>query len=178
LLAREDLLGFNAAEEHTTFGSNPVAFAAALATIEVMLRTKLPERSRMLGERATARLLHLQEEHALIGEVRGSGLFIGVELVEDPRTRAPATERAAALVELAMMNGVIFDVDMPEVECGTPTCRNTIKIKPPLTIQETQLDRALDVFEEMLKQVEQMDADSLAMVRAQIMKEAVPDRKP
>ena len=172
LLAREDLTGYNAVEEHTTFGSSPVAFAAALATIEVMLRLKLPERARALGERATARLLHMQEDHPLIGDVRGPGLFLGVELVEDPRTKVPATERATALVEFAMMNGVIFDVDMPEIENGRPTCRNTIKIKPPLTITEAQLDRALDVFEEILRQVEQMDADGLALVREQMMKEA------
>jgi len=172
LLAREDLKNLNAAEEHTTFGSSPVAFAAALATIEVMERLGLCERSRQLGERATARLLHLQEEHPLIGEVRGPGLFIGVELVEDPKTRTPATERAAALVELGMMSGVIFDVDMPEVHAGCPTCRNTIKIKPPLTIPEEQLDRALQVFEELLVQVEQMDQDALAMVREQLAQEA------
>jgi len=174
LLAREDMKNLNAAEEHTTFGSNPVAFAAALATIEVMQRMTLPERSRRLGERATARLLHLQEEHPLIGEVRGPGLFIGIELVEDPHTKAPATERAAALVELGMMNGVIFDVDMPELHAGCLTCRNTIKIKPPLTIPEEQLDRALNVFEELLAQVEQMDQHALAMVREQIAQEASP----
>ncbi len=71
-----------------------------------------------------------------------------------------------------MMSGVIFDVDMPEVHAGCPTCRNTIKIKPPLTIPEEQLDRALQVFEELLVQVEQMDQDALAMVREQLAQEA------
>jgi 4-aminobutyrate aminotransferase-like enzyme len=174
LLAREDLKGYTAAEEHTTFSSSPVAFAAALAAIEVTLRLDLPGRARRLGERATARLRHMQEEHPLIGDVRGPGLFVGVELVEDPETKVPATERATALVEIAAMYGVIFDVDMPEIIGGRPTFRNTIKIKPPLTITEEQLDRALHVFEQVLEQVEQFGPEELASVREQMMQEAVP----
>jgi 4-aminobutyrate aminotransferase-like enzyme len=174
LLAREDMQGYTAAEEHTTFSSNPVAFAAALAAIEVTLRLDLPGRARLLGQRATAQLRHMQEDHPLIGDVRGPGLFIGVELVEDPDKKVPATERATALVELAAMYGVIFDVDMPEIIDGRPTFRNTIKIKPPLTITEEQLDRALHVFEEVLQQVEQFGPDELAAVREQMMQEAAP----
>jgi 4-aminobutyrate aminotransferase-like enzyme len=174
LLAREDLKGYTAAEEHTTFSSSPVSFAAALAAIEVTLRLDLPGRARKLNERATARLRHMQEDHPLIGDVRGPGLFLGVELVEDPQTKVPATERATALVELAAMLGVIFDVDMPEIVGGRPTFRNTIKIKPPLTITEELLDRALDVFEQVLKQVEQFGPEELAGVREMMMKEAAP----
>lgn len=174
LLAREDLKGYTAAEEHTTFSSSPVAFAAALAAIEVTLRLDLPGRARSLGERAMARLRHMQEDHPLIGDVRGPGLFLGVELVEDPQTKVPATERATALVEIAAMYGVIVDVDMPEIVGGVATRRNTIKIKPPLTITEEQLDRALQVFEQVLKQVEQFGPEELAGVREQMMKEAAP----
>ncbi|MGC8786329.1 MAG: aspartate aminotransferase family protein [Anaerolineae bacterium] len=174
LLAREDLKGFTAVEEHTTFGSNPVSFAAALANIEVMLRLDLPGRARRLGEYATSRLRHMQEEHPIIGDVRGPGLFIGVELVEDPQTKVPATERATALVELAMLHGVIFDVDMPDLVDGVPTRRNTIKIKPPLTITEEQLNRALDVFETVLKEVEQFSPEELVQIREQMVHEAMP----
>jgi 4-aminobutyrate aminotransferase/4-aminobutyrate aminotransferase/(S)-3-amino-2-methylpropionate transaminase len=116
----------------------------------------------------------MQEDHPLIGDVRGPGLFIGVELVEDQQTKVPATERATALVEVATMYGVIFDVDMPEIIDGRPTFRNTIKIKPPLTVTEEQLDRALHVFEEVLKQVEQFGPEELAGVREQMMQEAAP----
>lgn len=174
MLARQDLEGFTAAEEHTTFSSNPVSFAAALAAIEVTLRLDLPGRAAKLGERATARLRHMQEDHPLIGDIRGPGLFIGVELVEDPQTKVPSTERATALVEIAAKYGIIFDVDMPEVVEGRPTFRNTIKIKPPLTITEDQLDRALHVFEQVLQQVEQFGPAELAAVREQMMKEAAP----
>lgn len=174
IVAREDLKGFTYPEEHTTFGANPVAFAAALAAIEVTLRLDLPGRARVLGQRATARLRQMQEDHPLIGDVRGPGLFIGVELVEDPDTKAPATERATALVELAMERGVIFDLDMPDVVHGLPTRRNVVKIKPPLTITEEQLDRALDVFEEVLEGVSRFPAPVLEQIRRKIVESAMP----
>lgn len=174
VLAREDLKGFTLVEEHTTFGANPIAFAAALASIEVVLRLDLPGRARQLGERATARLRQMQEEIPLIGDVRGPGLFIGVELVEDRETKVPATERAAALVEMAMEQRVIFDLDMPDVVNGLPTRRNVVKIKPPLVITEEQLDRALDVLEGTLKQVAQFPPEMLQMIRQQMIKEAMP----
>jgi 4-aminobutyrate aminotransferase and related aminotransferases len=174
IVAREDLKGFTYLEEHTTFGANPVAFAAALAAIEVTLRLDLPGRARILDQRATARLRQMQETHPLIGDVRGPGLFIGVELVEDPETKVPATERATALVELAMERGVIFDLDMPDVVHGLPTRRNVVKIKPPLTITEEQLDRALDVFEEVLEEVSRFPAPVLEQIRRKIIESAMP----
>jgi 4-aminobutyrate aminotransferase-like enzyme len=174
LLAREDLKGFTAVEEHSTFGSNPVAFAAALANIEVMLRLDLPGRSRRLGEAASARLRHMQEEQALIGDVRGPGLFIGVELVEDRETKVPATERATALVELATEHGVIFDLDLPDIVDNQVSRRNVVKIKPPLTITEEQLNKALDVFEAVLAGVSQLPAAKLAEIRQQMMAQAIP----
>ncbi len=174
LLAREDLKGFTAVEEHSTFGSNPISFAAALANIEVILRLDLPRRSRRLGEAATARLRHMQEDHALIGDVRGPGLFIGVELVEDRETKVPATERATALVELAMGHGVIFDLDLPDIVDNQVTRRSVVKIKPPLTIAEEQLSTALDVFEALLVAVSELPQEKLADIRQQMMAQAIP----
>jgi 4-aminobutyrate aminotransferase-like enzyme len=156
LVARADLKGFTAVEEHTTFGAAPLGFAAALANIEVIERAGLCERARVLGERATAYLRHLQEEHEIIGDVRCPGLFIGVELVEDRETKTPATERAAAFVELAKKFGVIFDLSMPDIVDGQPTMRNVVKIKPPLTITDEQLDRVLETFKFCVEQVSQM----------------------
>lgn len=174
IVAREDLKGFTYLEEHTTFGANPVAFAAALAAIEVTIRLDLPGRARLLGQRATARLRQMQADHPLIGDVRGPGLFIGVELVEDPQTKVPATERATALVELAMERGVIFDLDMPDIVHGLPTRRNVVKIKPPLTITEEQLDRALDVFEEVLEEVARLPDSALEHIRQKMIEAAMP----
>jgi len=153
LVARSDLETFTVVEEHTTFGSAPLPFAAALANIEVIERMGLCKRARVLGKRATAYLRQLQEEVEIIGDVRGPGLFIGVELVEDRESKTPATERATAFVELAKKFGVIFDVSMPDIVNGRPTMRNVIKIKPPLTITEEQLDRVLETFKFCVEQV-------------------------
>ena len=174
VLADADLHGFSLVEEHTTFGSNPVAFAAALVNIEVVLRLDLPGRARRLGERATARLRQMQEKFPLIGDVRGPGLFIGVELVEDPESKRPATERAAALVEMALQQGVILDLDLPDVVDGQLGRRNVVKVKPPLTITEEQLDRCLEVFEAVLQQVSQFPPEVVEMIRQQMVKEGFP----
>jgi len=174
LVARADLKGFTEAEEHTTFGSDPLPFAAALASIEVIERRGLCQRARVLGEKALAYLKGLQEEYEIIGDVRGAGLFIGVELVEDRESKLPAMERAAAFLELARKSGVIFDVSMPDIVDGWPTMRNVIKIKPPLTITEGQLDRVLDVFKATLTQVAQFPPEVLEMIRQQMVKEAIP----
>jgi len=174
VLADADLHGFSLVEEHTTFGSNPVAFAAALVNIEVALRLDLPGRARRLGERATARLRQMQEKFPLIGDVRGPGLFIGVELVEDPESKRPATERAAALVEMALQQGVILDLDLPDVVDGQLGRRNVVKVKPPLTITEEQIDRSLEVLEAALQQVSQFPPEVVEMIRQQMVKEGFP----
>ncbi|MFQ6100030.1 MAG: aspartate aminotransferase family protein [Anaerolineae bacterium] len=175
LVARADLLGFTMVEEHTTFGSDPLPFAAALANIEVIERARLCERARALGEKATAYLRQLQEEIETIGDVRGPGLFIGVELVEDRESKVPATERAAAFVELAKKLGVIFDLSMPEIVDGKPTMRNVVKIKPPLTINDEQLDRVLETFKFCLEQVSQIPADMKEMILQKMIAEAIPE---
>ena len=174
LLARSDLglKGFTSAEEHTTFGSAPLSFAAALANIAVIEREGLCERSRIMGEMVTARLRQLQEEVDIIGDVRCPGLFIGVELVEDRESKTPATERAAVFVELAKQAGVIFDVSMPEIVQGRLTMRNVIKIKPPLTITEEEMEQVLETFTFCVQQVAQIPASMKQDIVRQMMAEA------
>ena len=174
LVARADLKGFTVVEEHTTFGSDPLPFAAALANIEVIERTGLCERAQALGEKATAYLCQLQEEFEIIGDVRCPGLFIGVELVEDRESKTPATERAAAFVELAKKFGVIFDVSMPDIVDGRATMRNVIKIKPPLTITDEQLDRVLETFKFGVEQVSKIPEKTREMILQKMMIEAIP----
>jgi len=175
LVARADLKGFTVVEEHTTFGSAPLGFAAALSNIEVIQRKGLCERSRILGERATAYLRHLQEECEIIGDVRCPGLFIGVELVEDRESRTPATERAAAFIEMAKKHGVIFDVSMPDIVDKQPTMRSVIKIKPPLTITDEQLDRVLETFKTCVKQVAQIPEEMKEAILQRMIEEAAPE---
>jgi len=174
LLARSDFKGFSPVEEHTTFGSNPLAFAAALASIEVTLRLDLPGRAKRAGEKFTAGLKALQEKYEIIGDVRGPGLFIGVELVEDRKTKQPALERATAFVELARKLGVIFDVDMPDITPTGPERRNVIKIKPPLTITDAEIEKVLQVFAICVEKVSALPAEQLAAIRQKLMAEAIP----
>ena len=174
LLARADLglKGFTPAEEHTTFGSAPLSFVAALANIAVIEREGLCERARTMGEKVTARLRQLQEEVEIIGDVRCPGLFIGVELVEDRESKTPATERAAAFVELAKQAGVIFDVSMPEIVQGRLTMRNVIKIKPPLTITDAEMERVLETFASCVRQVAQIPEAMKQDIMRQMTNEA------
>jgi len=152
LLARGDLSGFTEGEEHTTFGSDPVLFAAALASIEVTKRMKLMENAKIMGDYINKRLFEMKERHSIIGDVRGVGLFIGVELVRD--NKKPATEETEYIIQSAFEKGVIFDVSMPQILKDEFTFRNVLKIKPPLIITKEEADFALDVFEECLREVE------------------------
>ncbi|RME37991.1 MAG: hypothetical protein D6793_03445 [Thermoflexia bacterium] len=97
-----------------------------------------------------------------------------MELVEGPETGVPATERAVALVEMAMERSVIFDLDTPDVVHGLPARRNGVKIKPPLTIAEEQLDRALDVFEAVLEEAVCLPASALEYIRQKMIESAMP----
>jgi len=175
LVARADLKGFTVVEEHTTFGSAPLGFAAALANIEVIERRNLCQRARALGEKATAYLRHLQEEHEIIGDVRCPGLFIGVELVEDRESKTPATAQAAAFVEIGKKRGVIFDVSMPDIVDGKPTLRNVIKVKPPLTITDEQLDQVLGTFQRCTEQVAHMPPEMKDAILKKMIAKAMPE---
>jgi 4-aminobutyrate aminotransferase-like enzyme len=153
ILTRGDIVGFTESEEHSTFGSNPVMFAASLVNIEIIKRKKLLQRSKILGERFKKGILELQEKYPIIGDVRCPGLYKGVELVEDPKTKTPAVEAANNFIEEGWKRGVIFDYNMPSMSPWGYDLRNVIKFKPPLTITEEQVDRVLEVFEECLQEV-------------------------
>lgn len=174
LLAKEDMNRFTDVEEHTTFGANPVMMAAALASIEVVLRKDLAGRAKRLGQQVTARLRELQGKYEIIGDIRGPGLFIGVELVEDRETKKPAFERAVAFLEIALKLGVIFDVDMPELLSGLPTRRNVIKIKPVLTITDEQMEKALQVFEVCLQKVSALSQEDKRGILQKVLAQALP----
>ncbi len=147
-LASQKLSGFTPAEEHSTFGSSPLLMAAALINIEVIERLKLCERSAKIGEYITKRLTELQDKYNQIGDIRGPGLFIGIELIKD--NKEPANSLADTVVREGLKRGVIYDLSMPFMR-NMQFQRNVVKIKPPLTITEKQADQAVDVFEESLK---------------------------
>lgn len=129
-------------EHLSTFGGNPISCAAALENIAVMQEERLPQEAARKGEIALTRLREMQERHALIGDVRGLGLMIGVELVKDPLTKAPAGAEAATVKRLAREAGVIIGAGGP--------AGNVVRLQPPLVIDDTQLHRVLDVIDAAL----------------------------
>jgi 4-aminobutyrate aminotransferase/(S)-3-amino-2-methylpropionate transaminase len=126
-----------------TYSGNPVACAAALASIDVIERDGLCERARRLGSLACDRLKQMQQTNGLIGDVRGLGAMLAIEFVEDRRTRRPlAPEKTAAIVQDIARNGVL------SIRCGLYS--NGLRFLFPLVISEAQLNEGLDVVEAAL----------------------------
>jgi 4-aminobutyrate aminotransferase/(S)-3-amino-2-methylpropionate transaminase len=123
-----------------TYGGNPVACAAALASIETMEADGLAARARAIGERLTTRLQSMAQTHEQIGEVRGRGAMIAMELVEDRETKAPAAALTAAINKGCHARGLVT------LTCGT--LGNVFRFLPPLTISDELLDEGLDLLEE------------------------------
>ena len=148
VLVREDLAGFETGDDALTFGQFPVSLAAGIATLDVLEGEGLVEAARTSGEYLTSRLLEIQDRHPLMGDVRCPGLFTAVELVKDRTTKEPAPKEAERVYDLGLERGVMF---------GTSRYAglgNVVKIKPPLTISRDDLDRVVDVFDQVLTEIE------------------------
>jgi 4-aminobutyrate aminotransferase-like enzyme len=128
----------------TTFGGNPISCAAALANIAFMEREKLPAHAAEMGTYAMGKLQEMQKKNPLIGEVRGKGLMIGVELVKDAE-KNPATAEAEAVRDQCLQKGMLVGVG--------GVYGNVVRFQPPLVITKEQLDKALSIFEDVLKSV-------------------------
>jgi 4-aminobutyrate aminotransferase/(S)-3-amino-2-methylpropionate transaminase len=129
---------------HTsTFLGNPVGCAAALAALSVLEEERLVERSAELGGRIRARLEETLRDHPRVGEVRGMGMMIGVELVRDRESRAPAPELAGRVVVEALRRGILL--------LGGGIHGNVLSLSPPFVITEAQVDAALRTLEEIVR---------------------------
>jgi 4-aminobutyrate aminotransferase-like enzyme len=148
VLLREGLRGYAAGDDSVTFGQFPIALAAGLATIDVLIDENLAESSRTLGLHTTQRLRELQEIHPLIGDIRCPGLNIGIELVRDRVTKEPAVREAGQVYLRAQELGVMLG------STKYAGLGNVLKIKPPLNVPQEQLDAAIDVFDRALGDVE------------------------
>ncbi|MFV2067358.1 MAG: aspartate aminotransferase family protein [Pirellulales bacterium] len=129
-----------------TFGGNPVSMVQGLATLEVIDEEGLQENAKRVGHHLKERILALQEEHPLIGDVRGLGLMLGVELVQDRQSKQPAAAEAAELLELAKARGLLLGKG--------GLAGNTLRIKPPLCITLDDADFMADCLDETLGIVE------------------------
>src|SRR4051812_17611285 len=125
-----------------TFGGNPVCMAAGLAVIDVIDEDGLPENSRVLGRRLKDGFRDLMKHHQLIGDVRGMGLMLGVELVRDRKTKQPAKQETVAVLEAAREMGVLVGKGGLD--------GNVLRIKPPMCITSADADFTLDVLDRAL----------------------------
>ena len=142
-LQRAHLAGFEPGDHSFTFAHFPVSMMAGLATLKVMEEENLLENCRKMGAYFTERLLELKGKYELIGDIRGPGLMIGIELVRNRETREPAGQESYRFVEEGFKRGVQFG----HAKYGG--MGNVVKIKPPLVITEAEADRVMEVFEEV-----------------------------
>jgi 4-aminobutyrate aminotransferase/(S)-3-amino-2-methylpropionate transaminase len=131
-----------------TFGGNPVACAAALAVIDVLIEEKLAERGERLGDRALARMRAWQDRHPHVGDVRGVGAMVAMELVTDRATREPARTMTNDVLRYCHARGLVL------LKAGLYD--NVIRLLFPLTISEQELDRGLDIMDEALNHVKRV----------------------
>lgn len=142
LITRAEIMDWVPGSHASTFGGNPVAIAAALATIQIIEREGL-DNAHEVGEHILARTYDWPRQLPLVGDVRGRGLMIGIEFVADKHTKSPAGEQRDHIVELAFEKGVLL------LGCGS----NTLRICPPLIVTKQQADVALDILEECIRKV-------------------------
>ena len=129
-----------------TFGGNPVSMAAASAVLDVIQQNGLQDNALNVGGYLRERLAALGQRHALVGEVRGAGLFIGLELVADRATRAPATAQAAKVVNGLRQRQVLLS--------ATGQQANVLKIRPPLVFERQHADLLVERLDEVLATLE------------------------
>jgi 4-aminobutyrate aminotransferase len=150
MFAREEVMTWQKGSHGNTFGGNPLACAAALATIDLIDREYL-QNATEIGQYTLDCLKQLMNSHPHVGEVRGLGLMIGVEFVQDRETKEPAEKLRDQIVDHAFKRGLLL------LGCG----KSTIRIAPPLSVTRSEVDEALAILEEAMI-VSEKEAQQLA----------------
>ena len=143
-MTKADVMNWVPGSHASTFGGNPISIAAALATMDVLQREGIANAAK-IGGLMMDRLKGWESTHPLVGEVRGRGLMIGIELVKDRQTREPATALRNRVETLAFERGLMI------LGCG----ETSIRLCPPLILKEEEATVALDILEDALTNVEQ-----------------------
>lgn len=137
----------NGMEYFNTFGGNPVSCAVGLKVLEIIERDQLQRNASAIGADLLARMHALMDKHAAIGDVRGLGLMLGIDLVKDRKTKEPATERAGRVVERCRELGVLMGTDGP--------FDNVIKLRPALIFSRANADHLMQVLEQAFADTEE-----------------------
>jgi 4-aminobutyrate aminotransferase len=140
MIAREGIMDWGPGSHASTFGGNPVSCVAALETIK-LLEEELIDNARVVGEHLKGRLRALAGKHRLIGDVRGLGLMIGVELVRDRTTKEPASTERDEILQACFRRGLLM------LGCGV----STLRFCPPLVVTKEQCDTAVEILEGVLR---------------------------
>lgn len=143
-IAKAKVMDWIKGSHGSTFGGNPLSCVAASNVIEVIKEEKLLGNAAKQGEYILKRLFELKEQSEIVGDVRGKGLMIGVEIVEDKKSKKPASQKAKEIIVRSWKRGVVV------ITCGI----STIRIAPPLTISRELVDAALDILTDAIKEVE------------------------
>jgi 4-aminobutyrate aminotransferase len=150
-MARAEIMDWVPGSHASTFGGNPVSIAAALATMDILSHGAIRNAARV-GELMLERLRGWKQSHPLVGDVRGRGLMIGIELVKDKTTREPATALRNRVETLAFERGLMI------LGCG----ETSIRLAPPLIVSEQEATVALDILEDALSVAEKEHAQANA----------------
>jgi 4-aminobutyrate aminotransferase len=151
-MTRAEIMDWVPGSHASTFGGNPISLAAAMATMDILEREGLANAAHV-GEKTLERLRGWVKTHPLVGDVRGRGLMIGVELVKDKATREPATALRNRVETLAFEKGLMM------LGCG----ETSLRLCPPLIVKEEEATVALDILEEALTQVEKEYAHAASL---------------
>jgi 4-aminobutyrate aminotransferase len=148
-MTKANIMNWVPGSHASTFGGNPISLAAAMATMDVLEREGIANAARV-GGIMLERLKAWETKHPLVGEVRGRGLMIGIELVKDKQTREPVTALRNRVETLAFERGLMI------LGCG----ETSIRLCPPLILKEEEATVALDILEDALTQVEKEHAQA------------------
>jgi 4-aminobutyrate aminotransferase len=143
-MSRAEIMDWVPGSHASTFGGNPVCIAAAMATLDVIEKEGLLKNSAEVGAHMLKRMADWPKKHKIVGDVRGRGLMIGVEIVRDQKTKEYGADLRDKIVEGAFVKGVLF------LGCGP----STVRIAPPLIVNHEQADVAVDILEEAIAKVE------------------------
>jgi 4-aminobutyrate aminotransferase-like enzyme len=135
----------NGMEYFSTFGGNQVSCAIGLAVLDVLRDERLQEHALVVGKRLLNELRTLAGRHELVGDVRGSGFFLGVELVRDRQSLEPADREASYAVNRMRDEGILAGTDGP--------CHNVVKIRPPMPFDLPNADRLIETFDRVLNEL-------------------------
>ncbi len=139
ILAKSSVMTWPEGAHGNTYGGNPLACSAALATLD-MVEEKLMLNAQAMGEYAMDALAEIESRHPTVGQTRGKGLMIGIDLVHDRTSKEPATEQRDAVIQSAFQQGLLL------IGCGA----STVRIAPPLNIDEKLLDEGLRILEQSI----------------------------